>query len=438
MKHLGDKSRTPKRMPRIGQKNNMTKTSSLILPVAVTMLFIAACDNYSHNSIVNTPPINFVNLTMLRTYGGDGYDWGTSLAITKDNEFVITGSTTSNGYGLNTVYLSRIGATGNVVWYTWMGGWGDDNGEAVLVTPDSAILVAGVTSSFDIETGHKIDPNSGKPLDDSSFYLIKTNMDGLVLWEKAFGDLAYDEWATSVAISADGYLAAGYQRKTESDRDLYIVKVDKNGSLMWQISHGTPNSDFASAVVRHSSGGYVLGGYTGNYSTSACDPYLVRVNESGDVLWERILGDSTQNERLFSICETSDGGIAACGASRPLSSAPEADILFALKTDASGQLLWHGAYSQSSLSQGRCIVEDSRRALLICGQAVGENAIHIAKIDASGNLMWSDSTGATGFGMAMVPYGPGYAITGSTTFPNHQAMNDVLLLKIEEDLTNLE
>lgn len=409
-----------------------------MLFVAVILIVVAACDDYSHNSIVNAPPINYITLTMMNTYGGDGYDWGTSLALTADDEFVITGSTTSNGYGLNTVYLSKIGPAGNVIWYTWLGGWGDDNGEAVVLTPDSAILVAGVTSSWDIVEDVKIDPNSGKMLDDSSFYLIKTNMDGVVLWERAYGELPHDEWATSVVVSSNAYVVAGYQRKTEADQDLYILKVNPSGDLLWQKPYGTPNMDRAHDIVSAASGGYVLGGYTGVFQTRTFDPYLVKINEAGDVLWERILGDTAHSEMIFSICETRDGGIAAAGTSRLLSPVDAADVLFVLKTNASGSLVWQNSYSQSSLSQGRCIVEGSQGSLLVCGQASGQNAIHIAKLDAAGNLMWSDSTGATGYGMSMQPCGTGYAVTGSTAYPSHRAMNDVLLIKIVEDMTNIE
>jgi len=416
----------------------MSRPATLALSVVVVLMIVAACDDYSHNSIVNTPPVNYINLTMMRTYGADGYDWGSSLAVTADNEFVIAGSTTSNGYGLNTVYLSKISPAGNVIWYNWFGGWGDDNGLDVVLTPDSAILVAGVTSSFDILTGRKIDPNSGQPLDDSSFYLIKTNMQGVVLWEKAFGDTAYDEWGTSLAISSLGYVVAGFQMTSDGDENLYLIKVDTDGEVVWQKSHGTSNPDRAYDIIHHSSGGFVVGGYSGEFLGSACDPYLLKINEAGDVLWERILGDPTQIERVFSICETRDGGIVATGGSRPPSTGSESEILYALKVDAGGQLVWQNTYNQTSLNQGRCVLEDSDGALLICGQNFDLNAVHIAKLDAAGNLMWSDSTGATGYGTAMLPYQTGYIITGSTTFPNQQLPNDVLLLKIEEDLTNIE
>ena len=86
----------------------MIKIVSLLVAAVVMVIVIAACDNYSHNSIVTTPPVNYVSLIMVNDYGGNGFDWGTSVATTADDEYVITGTTTSNGNGENTLYLSKI------------------------------------------------------------------------------------------------------------------------------------------------------------------------------------------------------------------------------------------------------------------------------------------------------------------------------------------
>ena len=107
---------------------SMIKLLSWLTAFLALLLFSATCDNYSHNSIVNTPPANYVNLVSINNYGGDGFDWGASVATTSDNEYVISGSTTSYGYGENTLYLAKVGTEGNLLWQKWFGGYGNDNG----------------------------------------------------------------------------------------------------------------------------------------------------------------------------------------------------------------------------------------------------------------------------------------------------------------------
>ena len=203
--------------------------------VAIFSLFAIGCDDYSHNSITNTPPANYVTLLAYRTFGGLGYDWGTAITTTVEGDYIITGSTNSNGYGDNTVYLAKVNSSGSLVWYNWAGGWGDDNGMAVAMAPDGNIIVAGYTTSYDVIEGTKIDPNSGKPVDDYSFFLAKVLPDdGEKAWESAFGDTAYVERGYALALSSDAYYVAGYQHSGESLEDVYIVKADLNGDTIWQ------------------------------------------------------------------------------------------------------------------------------------------------------------------------------------------------------------
>ncbi|UCE24198.1 MAG: hypothetical protein JSU74_13040 [Candidatus Zixiibacteriota bacterium] len=414
----------------------MIRIASLILAAVALTMIVIACDNYSHNSIANTPPADYVDLAMSRTYGGLGYDWGSSLVTTEDDEYIITGSTTSNGYGDNTVYLARAASNGDLVWSTYFGGWGEDCGSDLTLTSDGFIVIAGVSSSWDLIENVKIDPNSGKTPDDYNFYLIKTNMAGLPLWEKAYGDTGYVEWGTSVAVSPTGYLVVGYQHKSEAEEDFFFIKTDTGGNELWRKVHETDNVDRAYSVIRTSDGNFVAAGYSTAAGGGLPRPYLVKVDDNGNVVWERVVGNMTSSERIFEIIETSDGGIAGVGTALPASSAVTA--LYVLKTDGNGQQQWANAYAQSGIVEGRSILENPDGSLIVCGQNAGQNAIQVAKLNAGGNLLWADSSGVAGFGMSVSPCEAGYVITGSTTYPDHRLLNDVLLIKVVEDLTNVE
>lgn len=422
------------------REGDMLKLTSLSLVAGALLISIVACDNYSHNSIVNTPPTNYINLTMVTTYGGSGYDWGTSVVANSSDEYIVTGSTTSNGYGENTVYLSKSDAAGNRLWYNFIGGFGNDIGEAVIITPDGSILVAGVTSSWDLAKDRKVEPNLGEMPDDTNFYVIRTDMDAvgpIGVQEKAYGDTDYVEWGTSVAVGSDGYVFAGYQIRSEEEADFYFVKTDTALDLLWQKSHGTADLDRAVSIVATTDGGYVAGGMTSSISTRRTSPYLVKINGDGDVLWERVYPDDNNNRYIASVIETRDGGLACVGTSR-LESSPPIVLAYVLKTSSTGEVMWQNTYSESRINVGRDILEKPDGSLLICGQNSSANAIYVADIGESGNLIWCDSTVITGYGMSMAPCASGYVLTGSTAYPDHTVLNDVLLIRMEEDKTNVE
>ena len=418
--------------------------SKLRLPVisficTIVIIVVAACDDYSHTSVVNTPPINFVNLTMLRSWGGTGFDWGVSLFATEEGDYLIAGSTTSNGYGVSTAYLARTSSKGNVLWTTWFGGWGDDNAEAVAITDDSNIVIAGVSESFNLMTGNKIDPNSGQMIDDYNVYLLKTDKDGTVLWEKPYGDTLYSEWGTCMAVVSDGYLVAGYQSRTDGEEDLFYLRTDLDGNLAWQKVYGTADADRAVDIVATSDGGFVIGGNTQKVYPTRIDPYLVKINGAGDVLWEKTYGVPERNEILHSMVPAENGDILGIGVSRIGTSAdPENDLLYVFRLNPAGDVVWENTYDRSSINVGRSIVEDQLGFLMVCGQDVRENAIHVTKLDGDGTQVWSDSTGAYGYGISMQPSENGYIIAGSTTYPDQEELNDVLMLEFVEDMTNIE
>jgi len=83
-----------------------------------------------------------------RSYGGAGNEWGLSIKELPDSGFVIAGQTNSFGNGSNDIYLLRLDANGDSLWFTTFGGEGDDWGRSVTVTEDGGYIIAGSTNSF--------------------------------------------------------------------------------------------------------------------------------------------------------------------------------------------------------------------------------------------------------------------------------------------------
>ena len=83
-----------------------------------------------------------------RAYGGENSEWGLGIAELSDGGFIVTGQTNSFGNGSNDIYLLRIDADGDSLWFETYGGEGDDWGRDVLVTPDGGYIVAGYTDSY--------------------------------------------------------------------------------------------------------------------------------------------------------------------------------------------------------------------------------------------------------------------------------------------------
>ena len=83
-----------------------------------------------------------------RTLGGTGWDYGYSVVQTNDGGYVVAGETTSFGAGGADVYLIKTDASGGTLWTRTFGGTGWDRGTSVAQTNDGGCVVTGTTDSF--------------------------------------------------------------------------------------------------------------------------------------------------------------------------------------------------------------------------------------------------------------------------------------------------
>jgi hypothetical protein len=89
-----------------------------------------------------------------KTYGGSGFDIGTSIQQTNDGGYIVLGSTSSFGAGSRDLYLFKINSSGNLEWYKTYGGAGFDVGKVVRNTSDGGYIILG-TIEFGIDPSNK-------------------------------------------------------------------------------------------------------------------------------------------------------------------------------------------------------------------------------------------------------------------------------------------
>jgi len=82
-----------------------------------------------------------------KTFGGTAVDWAIDVRQTPDGGYVIAGATQSFGAGGEDVYLIRTDSLGDTLWTKTFGGAGMDAGTSLALTDDCGIIVTGYTSS---------------------------------------------------------------------------------------------------------------------------------------------------------------------------------------------------------------------------------------------------------------------------------------------------
>jgi hypothetical protein len=255
-----------------------------------------------------------------RTFGGTGSEEGYSVRQTTDGGYIIAGYTNSFGAGGPDVYLIKTNANGNLLWSKTYGGTEIDEGYSVQQTADGGYIIAGYTYSF----------GAGS----DAFYLIKTDVNGDSIWTRTFAGIYY-QYGNCVQQTADGgYIIAGdtYSFGAGND-DVYLIKTDANGNLIWSKTYGGTENDVGSSVQQTTDGGYIISGTTNSFGASNGDAYLIRTNASGDTLWTKTFG-GTGEEAGLSVQQTPDGGYVAIGHTNSFGAGT--DDIYLIRTDTSG------------------------------------------------------------------------------------------------------
>jgi hypothetical protein len=210
------------------------------------------------------------NLQWTTTIGGKKEDGGFSLIQTSDGGYAIAGYTLSFGAGEADVYVVKLDANGNLQWTKTIGGPGNEIGFSLIQTSDSGYVIAGSTTSFG--TGGV------------DVYVIKLNANGNLQWTTTIGGKEEDVGVSLIQTSDGGYAIVGSTKSFGAGEwDVYVVKLNANGKPQWTKTIGTKDEKFIkSSIIQTSDGSYVIAGTTRSFGAGGRDVYVVKLDKNGD------------------------------------------------------------------------------------------------------------------------------------------------------------
>src|SRR2546423_10974379 len=173
----------------------------------------------------------------------------------------------------------------------------------------------------------------------------------------------------------------------------------------------------AADVRQTPDGGFVAAGWTKAFVGANTDMWLVRLDASGNILWQRSYGGAGRDE-IEKLHPTTDGGYIGIGLSSSFGAGQHAPLV--LKFDANGNVQWQKTYLRSGRDWGFDIVQTTDGGYVIPGMTDpcacgGTTQGTIIKIDASGNIQWQKSyTGQTTFNSFQQSPAGGYVMLGVT------------------------
>jgi hypothetical protein len=230
-------------------------------------------------------------------------------------------------------WVVKVSATGVKEWDKTIGGPDTDFLKSVRQTADGGYILGGQSLSNkggDKTENNKSTTEAGFAMND--MWIVKLSANGTKEWDRTLGsDL--EDYFTSVSQTLDGgYVVAGSSQsnvggdKSEGpkgiDFDYWVVKVDANGSKLWDNTIGGTGNDMLAALEPLADGGFILGGTSSSDAgvdkseDNVGGAWIVNIASSGLIVWDKTVPGS--GSELISIHQTADAGYILGGSSNQL------------------------------------------------------------------------------------------------------------------------
>ncbi|MFK8061269.1 MAG: hypothetical protein AB8B78_14425, partial [Polaribacter sp.] len=198
------------------------------------LLFFINCSK--ENNLLIIPDSKNVEIVSIKTFGGSKNEVFNAIKKTTDGGFITAGYTQSNNGDITTktnesfdFWVAKFSSENTLKWQKNYGGSEDDRAADIIQTKDGNFAVLGYTRSADLE----VSSNAGF----QDFWLIKINANGTLLWEKSFGFSGADYGTTLLETQNGGFLISGVLDVTASNGQGNAKSTEKNhaGGDYWAI-----------------------------------------------------------------------------------------------------------------------------------------------------------------------------------------------------------
>ncbi len=350
------------------------------------------------------------------------------------------------GFSLGFLFYTPLAlAQTALAWEKSVGGSKLEEIRNLALCPDGGWIAVGSSASNDGD----ILTNKGQ----EDYLIARFDASANIKWIRTYGG-KFGDVARSVALTSDGgYIVGGNTRSQNDDvgphngyYDMWVLKLDSLGNIQWKKTFGGSGFDNCYRVVELSDGTFVVAGFTESVDGDAIgnhggrDVLLLRLTDSGSVLWRKVLG-GTLDEEAACVLETASGKIMVVGYAESndgdLTTNEGSSDIWTFLLDKNGNVLWNKTYGGTSKDVGRWIIQTEPNRFVIAANvsslngtvkaAFGNYDICVLAIDSNGTLVWYKSLGGTAYDYAYhvsLTLQQTYLVTGITySSDNHVSVS---------------
>lgn len=217
------------------------------------------------------------------------------------------------------------------------------------------------------------------------------------LWTRSFGGLGADEALSVEGTHDGGAILAGYNSTDihTAESGPYLVRIDASGGLVWERTYGQHGGGVANYAKELSRSGFVAVGSVRPPGREYHDIYLMQTDENGNCLREEVFGGE-DDELGMSLDETTDGGYILAGYSTAYGLDSKCHALL-IRTDAMGDTVWTRTYGGRDHTRPRSVRQTRDGGFIVTGSnlSMDDENLHVflLKVDSGGDSLWMRNYG---------------------------------------------
>lgn len=306
-----------------------------------------------------------------------------------------------------------------VVWQQCLGDHEYASHYSATKISDGYFLTLGINSGEGVTNYHG----------SADIWVIRTDSLHNVLWEKCYGGSDTDNPRKIVPITDSTFYIFGsawsvdgdVQSGTNGFNDVWVVKINGQGDILWEQTYGSPYSDQPNDLVVTPDGGFVftnrfdnVGGDISQFY-GAIDVWMCKCDADGNIEWEKTLGSEGLDNGV-SLIINRRGNIMMVGAVQyhggMVTCYPQGEIgnIWLVELDLQGNILWQECYGGSDYEAGNNIIEVDDGYIFggttysndgdVSGHHPpsgldGKPDIWLVRIDTLGAIVWQKCLGGT-------------------------------------------
>lgn len=275
------------------------------------------------------------NLIWNKSLGGSSTDHGKCIIQVADGGYILAGNTksldgqVSQHIGMSVCamdyWVIKLSPLGEIEWDKCIAAsvgspdLGSSYAEDIIQTSDGGFLLSGYGNA-----NYGYSPEQGM----FGYQIVKLTATGGITWQKKFGGFENDQPSKAIETVDGNFVIAGFSRSTNgyitthhgnfSNDDLWILKIDTAGGIMWQQCYGGSDSEQAQDIVQTLDGGFITIGYsrsndhdvTGHFTSS--DYWVIKLSpeslgvHEGTSVSDKIYPNPTTEMVHFNLAEAVD------------------------------------------------------------------------------------------------------------------------------------